>query len=135
MMGGIGALTPNTVVLPLLFDEEGKDKAMSSSLKSKLRNFIEKRKSARRFSQLLSGCESGVLNEMSVKNQNMSNNKLNITEYLGILRDILVSNRNVLIAENFEKYDDELLNSLSIQQWVRKSVIEDKDKVKTQNTK
>lgn len=130
MMGGIGALTANTVVVPLLFDEEGKDKAMSSSLKSKLGNLIEKRKSARRFSRLLSGCESEVINDMSVKNQNMSNNKLNITEYLGILRDILVSNRNVLIADNFEKYDDELLNSLSIQQWVRKSVNEDKDKTK-----
>jgi len=141
MMGGIGALTPNTVVVPLVFDEEGKDKAMSSSLKSKLGNFIEKKKSARRFSQLLSGCEllsgyeSQVINDMSMKSQNMSNNKLNITEYMGILRDILVSNRNVLIAENFEKYDDELLNSLSIQQWVRKSLNQDKDKLKTQNAK
>lgn len=128
MMGGIGALMPNTVVLPLLFDEDGNDKSMSVSLKSNLRNFLRKKSSLKitSLSQDFLASAQIPIGDLSMKHT--ESRMLDILEYLGIIRDILISKKNVIIAENFESYNLNLLNSVSIQQYVRRTTNASNDK-------
>jgi len=121
MMGGIGALMPNTIVLPLLFDEEGRDKQMSSNLKYNLRNFVGKKSSMgiTHLSQDFLASAEIDIGDLSMKHKESKN--LDVLEYLGIINDVLISKKNVIVAENFETYNLKLLNSVSIQQYVRRA--------------
>lgn len=121
MMGGIGALIPNTIVVPLLFDEAGKGKAISSSIRCNLGNFLRKKSSLR----ITANLSHDFLNTSQIEIGDLSMKHIDskqpdVLEYLGIIRDILISKKNVIIAENFETYNLELLNSVTIQQHVRR---------------
>jgi len=120
MMGGIGSLMPNTIVVPLLFDEASNNKAMSSCLKTNISNFL-RRKSSLRITSLshdFLNVAQIPIGDLSMKHNDSRH--LDVVEYLGIIRDILISNKNVIIAENFESYNLDLLNSVSIQQYERR---------------
>jgi len=112
---------PNTIVLPLLFDEAGKGKTVSQSIRSNLRNFLRKKSNLRNSTNLSHDFLNTAqihLGDLSMKHKD--SRQPDVLEYLGIIRDILISSKNVIIAENFETYNSELLNSVSIQQYVRR---------------
>jgi len=117
MTAGLGAMVPNTIVLPLINTPLMN---LNPSLKAELKDFLEERLERRKNSILSEASISSIFGErLDLK----IGGSTNIKEFLSIVRDILSTHRNILVTENFEAFDSDLLNSLSIQDYVHSNTI------------
>merc|ERR1719233_608244 len=123
MTAGLGAMVPNTIVLPLINTPLMN---LNPSLKAELKDFLEERLERRKNSIFSEASISSMFGErLELK----IGGSTNIKEFLSIVRDILSTHRNILVTENFEAFDSDLLNSLSIQDYVHSNAIGIRDPV------
>jgi len=119
MMGGLGAMEPNTVVLPLI-DAPNKD--INTGMRKDLKDFIERRRKNRPASliDIFADPREASLGLPDFNKPKSARGKfsMDVSEFLWILRDVLATNKNIVVTENFEEFDCDLLNSSALQKYI-----------------